>query len=238
MTQQPLDGYLPQRRVSSGNTPFNALSFFLAQALGRVNVATLVKVIAVHISDRTGPVGTVDVQPLVDMADGAGQAQPHTTVFGIPYFRLQGGSVAFILDPKEGDLGFCMFADRDISKVKASGDHAPAGSDRRFDYADGLYLGGWNNADPAPTAYVILDSASADIVHPTAINLQAPSIKLDGAVEITQALTADGTAHIQGAVTGDSTATFSGDVKGGSISLETHKHTGVTTGGGTTGGPI
>jgi hypothetical protein len=238
MAQQPLDGFLPQRRVSSGNTPFNALSFFLAQALGRLNTATLVKVVAVHIESRTGPVGTVDVQPLVDMADGAGQAQTHTTVFGIPYFRLQGGAVAFIIDPRPGDIGFCLFADRDISKVKASGDHALPGSERRFDFADGLYLGGWNNADAAPTAYVVLDSDSADVVHPTAINLQAPNIKLDGAVEITQALTADGTSHLVGAVTGDASATFAGDVKGGSISLETHKHTGVTTGGGTTGGPI
>ena len=180
MTQQPLDGYLPQRRVSSGNTPFNALTFFLAQALGRVNTATLVKVVAVHIESRTGPVGTVDVQPLVDMADGAGQAQPHTTVFGIPYLRIQGGAAAVIVDPVEGDIGFCVFADRDISKVKASGDHAPAGSDRRFDYADGFYLGGWNASSAAPSRYLLVDEASIEIVHPSAVHMETPTFTLDG----------------------------------------------------------
>ncbi len=220
------DGYTPQRKLSSGNTPFNALMFLLQQALGRVNVATLVQVQAVHTEGRTAPAGTVDVVPLVDQLDGAGKAVPHSVVYGIPFFRLQGGDVAVIVDPKPGDLGFCIFADRDISKVKAGGKAAPPGSLRRFDMADGLYLGGWNNASPSPTAYLVIDDASADLVHPVALNLTAPAIKLDGAVEVT------------GDLTGDKGATFQQDAVAGSISLMHHKHPGVQTGSGQTGEPL
>lgn len=41
-----------------------------------------------------------------------------------------------------------------------------------------------------------------------------------------------------GAVTGDSTATFTDDVKGAGISLQTHVHSGVTSGGSNSGPPV
>lgn len=41
-----------------------------------------------------------------------------------------------------------------------------------------------------------------------------------------------------GAVTGDSTATFTGDVTGAGISLQTHVHSGVTSGGSNSGPPV
>jgi len=103
-----------QQELSSGNTEFNSLQFLIQRALSRINVATLVQVRAVDPGAGL-LVGTVDVLPLVNQVDGAGVAIPHTTLYGLPYLRVQGGNSAFICDPIVGDVGLAVFADRDIS---------------------------------------------------------------------------------------------------------------------------
>ena len=193
--------------------------------MSQMNVATVVKVVAVHTTGRTAAVGTVDVVPLVSQVDGSGRPVPHTTIYGLPYLRIQGGPCAVIVDPQVNDIGFCVFADRDISAVKATRKTQPPGSKRRFNLADGIYLGGWNSG-VAPTSYVLIDGTSIDIVSPTAINLNAPNV------------TVNGTFHVVGAMTGTMTATFTGDVTGAGKSLQTHIHSGVTPGTGNTGAPV
>ena len=218
------DGFLPQSRPDTGNTPFNALSFIVNQLLGQVNVATLVEVTAVHISSRTGVVGTVDVRPLVEQTDGAGNAVPHDVVYGVPFFRLQGGANAVIVDPRIGDVGFCVVADQDISLVKKShGENLP-GSRRRFNLADGIYVGGWVNTEP--TSYVLIDDTSIEILSAAAVNITAPLTTINGPL------------HVTGTVTGDSTAAFTGDVTGEGTSLHTHVHSGVSSGGSNSGPPV
>ena len=96
------------------------MQFLISQALNRVSTATLVKVVSVTNAGGLSPVGFVDVQPLVNQLDGAGNAVPHGVLHRLPYFRLQGGADAVILDPKVGDIGMAAFANRDISLVKTS----------------------------------------------------------------------------------------------------------------------
>lgn len=214
-------GVFGQQRLSSGNTPFNELSFLFEQMLGRLNVATLVKVVAVHSSGRTAAVGTVDVTPLVHQVDGSGNPWPHATIYGIPFFRIQGGANAVICDPHPGDVGFCVFADRDLSSVKASGGAAAnPGSDRRFDLADGLFFGGWNPGT-APARFIVVDDAGVTIDAGSAsAEVKAGSLTINCDVTIHGKLTA------------------TGDVVGNGHNLSTHVHPGVTPGGGSTGGPV
>lgn len=214
------DGVFPQRRVQAGNSEFNALAYLVQQLVGRMNTGAIVKVVGVHTDGPTSPVGTVDVQPLVDMQDGAGNPTEHTTVFGIPYLRVQGGACAVILDPQVGDVGFCAFADRDTSRVRASGAHALPGSLRRFDLADGFYFGGWDPFAGAPTSYVLVTPTEVKVVNPSAMTLEAPTVTVDGDLVVTGSVTA------------------TGNVEGNGHSLSTHVHGGVQTGGGSTGGPI
>ncbi len=123
-----------------------SLGFIIQQTLAKMQTVTLVKVVAV--SGGTGPVGSVDVQPLVNMVSGAGQGQEHGTIQSLPYMRMQGGANAIVMDPKIGDIGICAFASRDISAVKASKAPSNPGSNRRFNWSDGLYLGGTLNGTP------------------------------------------------------------------------------------------
>lgn len=159
------------QRPQSANSDVNSTTFLVQQMLARVNTVTLVTVVGVTNAGGISPVGSVDVVPLVNQIDGAGNVVPHGTIFGLPYFRIQGGANAIILDPQVGDIGIAGFASRDISAVKASRAPAPPGSFRRFNYADGLYFGGTLNG--TPTQYVAFTPDGVDIVSPGTINIAA-----------------------------------------------------------------
>lgn len=218
------DGYLPQSVPNTGNSEYNAMTFMVRQILGQANIATLVEVKAIRTTGRTSAVGIVDVLPLVAQTDGSGHPVPHATIYGVPYLRTQGGACAIILDPHVGDIGLCVFADRDISSVKATHKTQPPGSKRRFNMADGFYFGGWNNV--APTSYIVIDDSSIDVVSPTAVNITTPKATVDGDL------------HVTGKMTGDKTAVFTHDVTGQGTSLHTHIHSGVTVGTANTGVPV
>ena len=243
--------------VSSANSEFNAISFLVNQILAGKNFSTLVKVKSVTNPGSVSPVGFVDVQPLVNMMDGDNNAIPHGIVSNIPYFRMQGGADAIILDPKVGDIGIAVFADRDISAVKASKAAANPGSMRRSDMADGMYIGGFLNG--TPTQYVQFSSAGIKIHSPTAIVLEAPDIQINAeTVEIvasasttvtTPTFTVNGATVLNGSLsqgTGDAgggatmlgPVDVTGDVTAGGKSLVTHVHSGVTSGGSNTGQPV
>ncbi|EIF30973.1 hypothetical protein BCh11DRAFT_06485 [Burkholderia sp. Ch1-1] len=175
-------GYRGAADATSGGSPYSENLFLIHQVLAAVSTAKLVRVEAVTNAGDLSPVGFVDVLPLVNQLDGENNAVPHGVVHNIPYFRLQGGTNAVILDPQVGDIGLCIFADRDISAVKNAKEVANPGSKRRFDMADGLYLGGYLNG--MPVQYVRFSAAGIDIVSPTQIRLAAPNIVLQATQNI------------------------------------------------------
>lgn len=196
---------------------YAALQFVISQILGRVQTAALVRVLAVTNDGGASAAGSVDVQPLVNQMTGDRQAVPHGTLHKVPYLRIQGGANAVIMDPQVGDIGVCVFCSRDISAVKTAKGPANPGSFRTFDFADGLYLGGFLNG--VPTQYVQFNTDGITLVSPTRVTIQAPDIVLDGPVTAT------------------STIDAATEVTANGTPLHTHRHVGVTTGGGTSGLP-
>jgi len=232
-----MGGVFGQQDLNSGNTPFNELSFVVQMALSKLNVATLVQVQAVNAGSGLAPVGTVDVLPLVNQVAGDGSAMPHATIHGMPYLRIQGGANAIVCDPAVGDVGFCVFADRDISTVQASGAQGPPGSARRFDMADGLYLGGWCS-NLTPTNYVqVTDEGINVVLGSTTLELTAGECTITANTKIIGTLEVTGQATFDQAATVTGNLTVGGDVVSAGISLDNHVHVGVQVGGGTTGGP-
>jgi len=246
---------LPLGRLGPQTTwsEYNSLAFVINSFLSKIQTATLVKIVSCTNSGGVSPVGLVDVIPLVDQIDGLGVPVPHVTLFNIPYFRAQGGQNAIILDPQAGDIGICVFASRDISKVKSSKKSSPPDSLRQFSYSDGLYVGGVLNG--SPTQYVQFSTDGIKIHSPAAVILEAPDVQiLAQTVEInatssttitTPTFTVNGNSVLNGSVsqTGGGSASFSGsvdvvgDVVADGSSLTTHTHGGVQTGDGSTGGP-
>jgi hypothetical protein len=210
----------------------NNLAFIIQQALSKVQTATVVKVIACSNDGGVSPVGTVDVQILVNQISGQKVATPHVTMYGLPYLRIQGGVNAVIIDPQPGDIGIAVFASRDLTNVKSTKAQANPGSFRMHDFADGMYLGGLLNG--VPTQYVQFGSGGVTIVSPDTITLQAPNIVLQGAVAQSGGnVTMAEDLTVGGDVVADLTgSTFDG------IPFATHKHIGVTSGSSNTGGPI
>lgn len=211
-------GYRGAQTEQSGATPFNAMNFLVTQILNGRNHATLVQVKAVTNAGGVAPVGFVDVLPLVNQLDGDRNAVPHGIVNSLPYFRMQGGTNAIILDPQVGDIGLAVFADRDLSSVKASKAQANPGSMRRADFADGLYVGGFLNG--VPVQYVQFTPGGINVVSPTAVTITAPAINSTGAWVHT------------------GTIVSSGDVVAGGKSLISHVHSGVMPGASNTGAPV
>jgi hypothetical protein len=204
--------------------------FIMRQLLSTVHTAQLVVVRAVTNAGGVAAVGTVDVLPLVSQLDGAGNMVDHTTIYQIPYMRLQGGANAVIIDPQVGDIGLAVFAERDISNVKANKDVSVPGSKRKHDMADGLYLGGFLNGTPGQ--YVRFSADGVEISSPTAITLSAPTIFLNGN-------TAQGGGSQSGTMTFNNNVAINGTLTNNGKNVgSTHTHSGVTIGGGSTGAPV
>jgi len=197
---------VPNQNETSANSDFNTQAFLMQSWINKVNTITLVKVVKIIPTGGLNAVGYVDVQPLVAQLDGAGNAMPHGIIHNLPYFRVQGGVSAVIIDPVIGDLGMAAFASHDISSVKETRDQANPGSRRRFDMADGLYLGGFLNGNP--TRYVKLSADGIELEDSSQIILRSPKIVMDGEVM----------------ATGEITARFG---TGASVTLTQHRHPGV-----------
>ena len=174
------DGVFGFWRPQTSNSDYNQLHYIIQSMINNINVATIVKVVAVYTEGRAGATGTVDIVPMVNMVDGAGASWEHTTVFNVPYFRAQGGASAIICDPRVGDIGFAVFCDSDISSVIATSKAAPPNSARKFNYSDALYFGGWG-AKVSPENYILVDDAGVEIT--------ATEINLNGIVKISTGAT-------------------------------------------------
>lgn len=206
-------GYMGAQQPNSDAAPINAHSFLIDQIIGRLATSALVRVVSVSNSGGISPVGTVSVHPLVNQIDGYGNATPHGVINNLPYIRIQGGADAIILDPKVGDIGLAVFCSRDISAVKATKAEANPGSLRRYDWADGIYIGGVLNG--TPTQYIAFAGDSIAITARENVTITAP-----GKVTITSPIVeASGEIRATGQVTGKYGT-------GGSVTVTDHTHAG------------
>lgn len=199
------------------------IAFTLRRFMDSVRIATIVRVLAVTNDGSVSPVGSVDVQPLVQQTDGEGNVIALPPVYGVPYIRVQGGTNAVIIDPQVGDLGIALFGDRDLSTVVSTKDMGPPGSARRNSLADALYIGGLLNV--TPVQFVQFTDSGITVKSPTLVTIDAPKTKTTHDLEVGGDLKVTGTTELQGAVTADDTITASGEVKSGNIGLQAHHHT-------------
>jgi phage baseplate assembly protein gpV len=107
----------------------------------------------------------------------------------------------------------------DISSVKETKAPANPGSKRKFDWADGIYLGGVVGLNPAAAQFVQIDPDNGVTITATdKVTVNATASTFNGDVAITGNLTVTGTA------TANDFVTTSG------VSLKTHVHKMVKTG--------
>lgn len=193
-------GFRGFQEPDTASSDFSAHAFLIESMIAKIAGATLVKVMAVTNAGGVSPVGFVDIMPLVNQVDGAGNAVPHETISHCPYFRLQGGTNAIILDPQVGDIGIAIFASRDISSVMANKGQANPGSRRQHDMADGLYIGGVLNG--SPVQFIQFNADGITVVTPGNITVQAQG-------NLVAQVQGDVTATVSGNLTATASGTLS-----------------------------
>jgi hypothetical protein len=228
-------GYGQQSPGDSANA-HNSDIFKIQQEISRVSTAKIVQVMAVNADKQT-----VDVQIMVNQTDGAGNATPHGTIYGIPYSNRQDGKTLFKSAPVVGDKGVMVVIDRDISAVKNTKKISPPGSSRRFDVSDGIYLGGMqalSSETPDQTIEITAEGAKATLKHGNILEAGTTGWAFTGNVTFKNNI------QLAGSLQSDTGGEYGGDLKtsgdvvAGTISLKSHRTSGVTTGTGISGAPV
>ena len=186
--------------------------------MGKNHTLMLGEVMAItQEASSTAAVGYLSVRPMVFMVDGSNNNYARATINNVPFFRLQAGVNAVILNPKVGDIGLIAYCERDISMVKRNKKQAAPNSRRQFNINDAVYLGGMLNG--VPSQYIHFTDNKIIVKAATEIVLDAPQV------------TATGKFTASGIIESLS------DVVAKAISLFSHKHGGVQSGGSDTGNP-
>lgn len=150
--------------------------YIISRFLGRTYTATLVKVNTVQ-AGATGAVGFLSATDLIQQMNGSNQGIPNVPMQKMPYFRLQGGANAVIIDPKPGDIGLAVFAQRDISELKQSKEEGAPPSLRMHDVSDGLYIGGLLNG--APQQWIQFLDSGINIKATAAVTIDASLLQVN-----------------------------------------------------------
>ena len=253
------------KRLNTANTMANAVKFMVEQTVsGMVETAEVVGINAADQTGTGGAAGYASATPLVAQTDAWHNTLPQAPLHALPYLRPQAGKAAIVMDPQPGDKAVLLALKRDSSGVvTGKSEQVQPASFRTFDLAGGYLINGF--LGEAPEIWLHLNPVSGDISLSTKaanidiscreegdivvktgsgnVTIQAGSggegtITLDGQVVVTRNIIVQNKNNEAGGsqFTGGFNNT-GGKVTSNTVSLESHTHKGVQTGGSSTGGP-
>ncbi len=158
------------------------------------------------------------VKPAITGVASLGQKISKLPIVNIPVLTLQGGGIFLSFPLKQGDTGWLVACDRDISIFKQKLEESSPNSYRKHCFNDAFFI-----PDRINSLSVGEEDDGALI-----ISTQSGSAKLslkDSGISIVGDTVISGNLNV------------SGDVTGAGISLSTHIHSGVEPGSGNTGVP-
>ena len=237
-----------QQTPSDSASDFGLLKFHIDQRLARVRTVVLVQVTAVKGGNgAVAAPSTVSVKPLVKIIDGQGNVSSHGIVNNVLVWRPSSALGAVIIDPQVNDIGLLAVCDRDISSVVANKAEAQPGSRRKFDLADGVYLGSLFGA--TPQQYVTFTSNGIKIADKNSNTLVMGStgVAINGLLinqqgQVAGNLPVNGALQLEGEIEALNGSTYTGDIRTGGnvlsgygtadqVGLQTHTHTSGAQGG-------
>lgn len=187
--------------------------------------------------DRTK--GRAEVKPAITLTTTAGE-QVERSAISVPVHYPGGGGFLLSFPLKQGDTGWLLCPDEDISFFVQTGKVSAPGVFRRHDLADSFFIPdslvtGLNkplfaSGDGSAAVLQSTDGSTKISMSAGKIILKASAIEIQGDTSATGSITAGGDIESSGNITGT-------EVQAGTIALTTHIHGGVTPGSGTTGGP-
>lgn len=194
------------------------------------------------------------VVPLVKVLTTSGEQVGRASVASVPVFRFGGGDMVLSFQLKPGDLGWLKANDRDISLAMQSGAESAPNTVRLHSFQDAMFfpdamrdvvidgedtdnavlqtLDGTVRIALWPDKVKITTPSATVTVGPDAVEVDAPTVTVtSGAIALQGPTTITGTLTVNGAIT------TTGGMSVDGIPFGTHRHTGVQTGTGTSGGP-
>ncbi len=203
------------------------------------------------------------IQPMIMVVTTDKQNVSRAQVASVPVYQFSCGGFIIRSPCKAGDFGWIKANDRDIALFMQTGAESPPNTQRKHSFKDAMFYPQalWDlitiadeDADNMViqsydgTVKISLSDTKISMVAPTEIDITAPTVNINAstAFNINSPITAMSgvfaTANeagdpVGGTVNG-SINVIDGDVTADTISLKNHRHGGVTTGGGDTGGAI
>jgi len=223
-------------------------TFMLAidSALANVHTATIARVTAVGAK-------TINCQPVINrLVRGESVRLPEFVE--VPPVFLQGGGTYTAHPIAVGDYCLLIFTERCFDRWYHGQDFKAPLELRMHDYSDGFAIAGINPLASAITIYSVIQQTgdtnydgnhthqgTLDRVGDTTV---VGDVIIDGNLQVTGNIVCLGSISASnftglggGAMTSTASIETDQDVKAAGISLNSHVHGGVTTGGGTSGGP-
>lgn len=180
--------------------------------------------------DRVNNVATV--QPLIALLTTSGETVSKPSIARVPVVALGCSGFAINFPLKADDLGWIMACDRDISIYMQSLRESSPNTLRLHSFEDAVFVpDAMSKFDASAVASNAMTIQSADgsvrvELSPTEVKIVAPTVTVQAS-----------TVTVTGATTFNNHVDMPAGARIGGIEFATHKHLGVTTGGGTSGGP-
>lgn len=153
---------------------YNSLINIIESVVNKISTVELVRVEKVN-SDNT-----IDVIPIVKNANAENNPIPESVIYGIRYFQWQYGTNAIKATPAIGDIGLIVVCKKDISEAEKG----LIGSFRKFNMADGIYIGGIFGLNQNPVQTIELKDSSINIISGTELNITSPQTNINGSLNV------------------------------------------------------
>ncbi|MGJ0509066.1 MAG: Gp138 family membrane-puncturing spike protein [Methylocystis sp.] len=220
----------PSQNPADEDSLVGTLRFAFNKFMQGVDGMLPAKIIAVS-GDRNNP--RVTVEPLIALVTTGGATIKRAQIASLPVFQFGAGGFMLSFPLAPGNLGWIMANDRDISIFLKSYANARPQTLRKTNFADAVFIPDIMTGytiDGEDAGNAVLQSADGSVkiaLWPDRVKITAPLVEIDSAL-----VTMSGDLTVNGAVAVD------GDVTSGTISVTSHIHNGVQSGGGTSGPPV
>ena len=230
----------PSRNPTGDNTLVGMISLALKKHTQNTDDMLPARVIAY---DRA--TNRAKVQPLIMMVNTKNERIERGQIASIPVLQLGGGGFVLSFPINTGDLGWIKASDRDLSLFKKEYSASAPNTTRKHSFEDSLFIpdtmmhGVTINGEDSANAVLQNTAGTVRIaIFGNKVKITAPQIVLDSPLTTITGQLVSGTngAYTQTA-TFNGTITTTGDVIAQTVSLHGHIHSGVQTGGGSTGVP-
>lgn len=236
---KPIMNQLPGEKESLAATMRNVF---------RLHDANLNKLLPAQVVnyDRTKNLATV--QPMIMFVDTNDQQHMRGQVANVPVVSLGGGGFTINFPLQNGDFGWLLAADRDVSQFLQNMKASAPNTLRTHSFSDSWFIPDVfrqytiNSADANAMVIQSLDGTTRisirageiDITAPTTVKVTTPNAVFSQNVQITGLLSANGGFNATGG--GNQPCTLPQDTTINGINVANHGHNGVQSGSSRTGG--